>query len=62
MGLLRWGDKITGENSNNRSGWFQLIWLALHSLAAILHIGSAIYHLRRVKNVERRCKRCGIKI
>lgn len=29
--------------------WFQILWALLHLSAAIMHFGSAIYHLRRVQ-------------
>lgn len=29
--------------------WFQGLWAVLHLTAAILHIGSAIYHARRTR-------------
>ena len=29
--------------------WFQLTWAALHMGAAFLHIGSAVYHAKRVR-------------
>ena len=51
--LLRLLDRATAKDSNNRGSAFQLTWAALHLAAVVLHFGSFIYHLRRVRTTNK---------
>lgn len=53
MGATRGLNRITKEDQDNNGKTFQLMWMVLHLSAVAMHLGSAIYHARRVKSNER---------
>lgn len=50
--MLRFLSKVTGEESDAKGSMFQVVWALLHVSAAVLHIGSFVYHSRRIRRAE----------
>ena len=37
---------------HRKEPWFQVSWATLHLTAAVMHMGSFLYHLRRVNEED----------
>lgn len=40
--------RVIPDDQQSQGAWFQFLWFLLHLTSAALHIGSALYHARRI--------------